>query len=154
MQQPFETAREVSEHLLERTRQALLTGAENDMVDCFSLPHDIQTFVGQRLITTEAELRSLFHAVTAHYRKIGVTDIVRHCVEAAFMDPHTVTATTETRLVNGNVIVQKPFPVFSVLKFRDGRWQVASSCYAIEDRPDHNAALMSAGTAVERKSPD
>ena len=143
--QPFETAREVSEHLLERTGQAMISGDKNAFLSCFSLPQEIQTFEGSRLITTEADLLQVFRAVRTHYEKIGITEMVRHCVEAAFSDPHTVIATHETRLVRGNVITQKPFPVLSVLRFDQSGWRIASSSYAIEDRNDHNAALMSAG---------
>ncbi len=145
MNQPFNTAREVSEHLLEKTGQAILSDNAENFLTCFCLPNEIQTFDGRRLIKTAEELRQVFLAVTKHYATIGVTDMVRHCVEASFTDPHTVVAMHETRLITGNVITRNPFPALSVLKYNGSKWQIASSSYAIEDQREHNAALMSAG---------
>ncbi|GIT89162.1 MULTISPECIES: hypothetical protein [Roseobacter] len=148
MQQPFATAREVSEFLLERTGTALLRDNFDVFSSCISLPLKIETFAGQRLITSPEETYQVFRAVRSYHRRTGVTDIVRHCVEAAFKDPHTVTATHETRLLGGDIMTQDPYPGFSVLKFDGKAWRIASMSYAIEDRDDHNAALMSAGTTT------
>ena len=145
MQQPFTTAREVSEFLLERTGTALLQDNFDAFLSCVFLPQKIETFAGQRLITSPDELRQVFRAVRAYHRKNGVTDIVRHCVEAAFKDPYTVTATHETRLLSGDIMTQDPYPGFSTLKFDGKTWRITGMSYAIEDRDDHNAALMSAG---------
>ncbi|MEM9578932.1 MAG: hypothetical protein AAF999_18220 [Pseudomonadota bacterium] len=145
MNQPFKTARDVSEHLLEKTEQAILSYSIDGFLPCFCLPTEIQTFDGRRLIRTDEELRHLFLAVTKHYATIGVTDMVRHCVEASFTDPQTVVAMHETRLITGNVITRNPFPALSVLKFNGTVWQISSCSYAIEDQREHNAALMSAG---------
>ena len=146
MIQPFKNAREVSEHLLERTGHALLSHDIDSLIACFCIPTEIQTFEGRRLIKTTDELRKVFLAVTKHYATTGVTDMVRHCVEASFTDPHTVVAMHETRLITGNIITRNPFPALSVLKFNGQLWQIASSSYAIEeDQRDHNAALMCAG---------
>jgi len=115
-------------------------------LSCMSLPQKIETFAGQRFIASPQEMHRMFLAVRMYHIKNGVTDIVRHCVEAAFKDPHTVAATHETRLVSGDIMTQDPYPGFSVLKFDGETWRIASMSYAIEDRDDLNAALMSAGT--------
>lgn len=148
MQQPFTTAREVSEYLLERTGTALLRDNFEAFLSCVVLPQKIETFAGQRLITSPDELHQVFRAVRSYHRRTGVTDIVRHCVEAAFKDPHTVAATHETRLLSGEIMTQDPYPGFSILNFDGSAWRIASMSYAIEDRDEHNAALMSAGTTA------
>lgn len=145
MKQTITTAREVSEFLLERTGTALLQDNFEAFLECVSLPQTIETFEGQRRVTSPDELAQVFRAVRAYHRKTGVTDIVRHCVEAAFKDPHTIVATHETRLVSGAVMTQSPYPGFSVLKFDGTAWRIVSMSYAIEDRDDHNDTLMSAG---------
>ncbi|ABG31051.1 hypothetical protein [Roseobacter denitrificans] len=148
MQQPFGTAREVSEFLLERTGTALLEDKFDTFLSCIILPQQVETFAGQRLLTSPQEVHQVFRAVRAYHQKNGVTDIVRHCVEAAFKDPHTVAATHETRLLSGDIMTQDPYPGFSVLRFDGDTWRIASMSYAIEDRDDLNAALMSAGTTA------
>jgi hypothetical protein len=152
MQQPFKTAREVCEYMLMRTGRAMKAGDFDAFRSCFTLPQVIETFEGSRIINDTAQLKTVFDAVRTHYIKNGVTEIVRHCVEAEFVGVDRVLATHETRLVSGNVITQKPFPVMSVLKFDGTDWYIASSSYAIEDRSDHNAALMSAGEIGQIRS--
>jgi hypothetical protein len=145
MIQPFQSARDVSEHLLNITGQALLENNVDDFLPCFGLPMDLQTLEEHRIIRTADDLRKIFFAVCKHYATIGLTDMARRCVEAEFKDPETVVSMHETRLITGNIITRSPFAVLSTLKF-DGRdWRIVSCSYAIEDHPDHNAALMSAG---------
>ena len=147
MDQPFETAREVSENLLEKTGVTMLANDFDAFRKHLLLPQFVYTFEGQRYIKDTDDLRIVFNAVHAHRRKFGVTQIVRHCVEAEFRDSRTVAATHETRLINGHLTTQAPYAVFSVLKYNGTDWQVASSSYAIADRPEHNAALLFTGTA-------
>lgn len=148
MNTQFDTARSVSEHLLEKTGAALMTRDFENFEPYFLLPQQIATFDGERYIETRDELLCLFDAVCTYLEKSGVTQMVRHCVEARFQDKTTVIATHESRFVNRDVITQQPFPVLSVLKYNGSNWQVANSSYAIADRADHNAALMSAGKQI------
>jgi hypothetical protein len=76
--------------------------------------------------------------------------MVRHCVEASFLDSVTVVAMHETRLICGNIIAQTPFPTLSTLRYNGERWQVAGTSYAIDDCEELNAALLSAGTEKPR----
>jgi hypothetical protein len=145
MIQKFDTAKDVSEYLLEKTGQAYRDNDPDAFVLCFHLPVLIQTYDGQSTITTKDGLRRVYQSVKTHYDNLGVTDLVRNCVEASFIDETTVLATHETRLLRGTLIVQRPFPTLSVLRFSDDDWKICSSIYAISDRDDHNAALLSAG---------
>lgn len=145
MNQPFETAAQVSEYLLEKTGRAILGDDVEEFIKYVTLPIEIQTFEGRRVIRRQEEMRKVFGAVRAHYATIGVTDMVRYCVEAAFTDADTVVAMHETRLITGSVIKRNPFPTLSMLKFDGEDWKIVSCSYAIEDQKEHNAALMSAG---------
>ena len=146
MQEDPKTAREVTEDLLARSQTAFLTDDFSEFADCMGLPYRIETFDGHRLLDTRDQLQDLFLAVRAHHRKTGVTDMDRHVVEAEFQDPATIATTFETRLLNGNVLTQKPYPVFSIIKLINGKWQVTNMSFAIDDNDDHNAALLSSGT--------
>lgn len=153
MSRTLSTAREVAEALLERSRRALLDNDFEGFLQCFALPVEIETFDGRRWLKTPEHVRGLFDAVRYHHRKTGVTDAVQHVVEAVFKDPATVAATHETRLLNKNVLTQKPYPVFSLLIDGEQGWQIKSITFAIEDQPDHNKALMSAGDKYETTPP-
>lgn len=147
MNQPFKTAHEVSEYLLEETGRAILCNDAEAILRYFLVPAEIQTYDGRQILQTRADIRRLFNAVSAHYSAIGVTDMARHCVEASFTDPKTVVAMHETRLITGSLIKRDPFATLSVLKLDGQQWKIASCNYAIEDQEEHNAALMSAGVA-------
>ena len=146
MHQPFKTAREVSEHVLAQTGAATLAGDFGDFAKWFALPATVETYTGQCELTSIEELRAVFDGVQDHMKANGVTEMVRHCIEAEFKDVHTVLATHETRMVSHAILIQKPFPALSVLKFDGVRWRIHRCCYAIEDNIQHNDALLSAGT--------
>ncbi len=153
MTHSFKTAQEVSEYLLDKTGWAILRNDAEAILPYFLIPAEIETFEGRRLLKTRDDIRKVFNAVNAHYRTIGVTDMVRYCVEASFSDPKTVIAMHETRLITGSIITRNPFPTLSVLKLDQEQWKIASCSYAIEDQEEHNTALMSAGVQNKDRSP-
>lgn len=122
-----------------------MTGDFDAMAPCFALPQEMDTFAGRRMVETLADLRTIFDAVHRHFQRSGVTDIVRHCVHAAWTGPDTIEAMHETRLLAGTLLVQTPFPVLTHFRRTDGVWRIEASRYAIPDSPEHNAALMAAG---------
>lgn len=135
-------ARDISNALLSRSGQALKSGDFEQFASCFAFPHEIETFAGSNLLETEEDLHQLFNAVRHKHVAMSVTDMVRHCISAEFHDDETVKATHETRLMNGRFLVQDPYPCFSVIRFLDGAWRVASSCYAIPDAHALQDAFM------------
>ncbi|MEO9650933.1 MAG: hypothetical protein ABJ360_23920 [Roseobacter sp.] len=149
MRHTTETAHEISQRVLDATGHALLCGDVKSFVTFFNLPMEIQTYEGQTLIQTVDGIRKVYQSVRNHYQKIGVTDMVRHCVAASHLDSKTILTTHETRLLNGVVMVQKPFPAMSTLRLEGIHWRITSTSYAIEDCDDHNLALMSAGERSE-----
>ncbi|MEL7211591.1 MAG: hypothetical protein AAGK92_02945 [Pseudomonadota bacterium] len=142
--------KDISNDLLERTGAAMLSGDFDAFADCFELPQEMDTFHGRNLVETREDLRAIFDAVRQYYRSMGVTGMARHCVEAAYVDPDTVQATHQSRLLAGAELVLTPYPALSVLKQRGGVWRVASCQYAISDAPDLNDAL--AGRLLDKTS--
>ena len=138
------TAQDVSEHLLARTGEAMLAGDFDSFAKCFSLPYEIETLDGKRSIETRASLRLTFDSVHAHLVKQQVTIMARHCVSACFRGPNEVAATHETRLISRDILVQEPFPAFSILrKQADDAWRITHTSYVILDSTNLNAALNS-----------
>lgn len=141
-----QTAKQISEMLLELTGTALLSDNFDLFARCFHLPHAIETGDGKLLIRTRKELESVFNSVVEDYRCKGVTDLVRICEVAEFRGDTRVEATHITHMMSGDVRVMDPFPAFSVLELIDGRWQGVSSQYAV----DENTTV---GRAIRRSIP-
>jgi len=83
----------------------------------------------------------------AYFASRGVTDVVRHVIEASFLDETTLRFSHQTRILSGLTLVQTPYPCMSVVKLNEGAWRVASSQYAISDSPEQNMALAGAQTS-------
>ncbi len=142
MPSDLKTSKDVSEYLLDRTGRALMTGDAALYSSCMALPQHVETFDGRVYCETAAHLERIFFAVVDHMHKTGVTDLVRHCVSSRFIDPDTVEATHESRVLVGNNMIQPAFPVFSILKRIEGVWKVSYCMYAITEAPDHSRALI------------
>ena len=133
---------EISETLLARTGDALLSHDFDTFAECFCMPYSIETVNGHRTIESQADLRLTFDAVHAHLAKQQVTIMARHCVSAIFRSPDEVAATHETRLISRDILVQEPYPAFSLIKRQpNGSWQVGFTSYVIVDSTDLNNAL-------------
>ena len=144
MTKPLLTAQDISEHLLERTGEAMLAGDFDSFAACFALPYEVETVDGNRLIETRDSLHLTFDNVHAHLLKQQVTLMARHCVSASFRGPDEVAATHETRLISRDILVQEPYPAFSILrKQADDAWRITYTSYVIVDSSDLNAALNS-----------
>jgi hypothetical protein len=71
----------------------------------------------------------------------SVTDLVRHVLEADFVDGDTIQSSHQTRVISGTTLIQAPFPNLTVIKRVGGAWLAQSTQYAITDSEKHNAAL-------------
>ena len=129
------------EQLLLRTGDALISGDFDSFLACFHLPHRIELYDGTNYLESANDLRSVFDANRTYFERIGVTKLVRICVESAFIDPETITTTHQSRLLRENELLQEPYPVYSVVKWIDGAWKITHGKYAIADSDAHNAAL-------------
>ncbi|WP_147111510.1 hypothetical protein [Tateyamaria sp. syn59] len=134
---------DISETLLAKTGDALLSGAFETFAACFSLPYTVETVNGQNVIGSRNSLRTTFDAVHGHLVKQQVTMMARHCVSASFRSPDEVAATHETRLISRDILVQEPYPAFSLIKRQpDGSWKVHFTSYVIVDSTELNNALQ------------
>lgn len=143
MSGPIKDPRRITEAHLRRTALALLNGDFETFSMSFHLPHSVETFNDGGVLETSDDLRQVFENVRAQYERLGVTDIVRHCVNAEFRDASHMIATHETRLLSGATLVQAPYPVYSVLKKFGNEWKGLHSSYAVTGNPDLEAAITS-----------
>ncbi|MEO9821533.1 MAG: hypothetical protein ABJQ34_02985 [Paracoccaceae bacterium] len=120
----------------------MMAGDFETFKTCFALPQYMDTFEGRRFIETLEDLRDIFDSVRQFYQSKCVVELNRNCVEASFRDHCTVASTHEARMINENaVLVQSPYPVFSILRHYEDGWKVAYSQIAITDEPKHIQAL-------------
>ena len=131
----------ISQDLLDRSGAAYLSGKADAFVQCFALPHVIRTFETVQVIETRADLLAIFDAMRAYFRKVGLTDMVRHCLSAHLVGETTIRATHESRYLSGTCLVQRPIVAMSTLRRIDDVWYVTEGQYAIQDAADHVTAL-------------
>ena len=119
-----------------------MEGDFDTLKTCFALPQYMDTFDGRHFIESIDDLRDIFDNVRLYYQSKSVVELNRICVEASFRDAQTVVSTHEARMISKDaVLVQSPYPVFSILRLYDDGWKVAYSQVAIADEPKHNQAL-------------
>ena len=123
----------IADDLLQRTGAAMLSGDAASFTACFALPQEFETPAGKTVVNTVGHLTRVFEAVHLKYKAMGVTDMDRHVVFAEFRDKRTITFTHESRLLQGTVLLQAAFPVFSIIKLIEDTWLIASSSYGPTD---------------------
>jgi hypothetical protein len=134
-------AKVISEKLLEITGKALLSGDFPAFAECVHLPHFIASSEDKTVLETTEDLHRIFKLVTLDYAVKRVTDLVRFCEIAEYKSPTRIDAVHITHAMAGNERVVEPFPTFSELKLTDGRWQIASSQYAVDSQTTVGYAL-------------
>lgn len=148
MPQPeFKTAREVSEHLLNLTADALLREDFACLAAAFRLPHKVTTNGSETILKTPEELDACFRQTCAHYKSQGVTELHRVCEAAQFHGADRVEATHISHVIAHGETIVPPYPVFSVLERTDGQWGITGSDYALnDDQPQAQALHLNAPT--------
>ena len=136
-----QAARTVAEDLLARTGQALVSGDFDAFAACFLLPNEIELFDGTNRVETIEDQRAIFDSVRAFHARQGVTQMVRRCVEADFLDADTIATTHVASLLRGNELLQPTYPVYSIVRRVDGVWKIAHGKYAIANSPELDRAL-------------
>jgi len=132
-----QTAKEISELLLEVTGRGLLAGDFDGFSTAFHLPHTVDSPAGTYVLRAREDLRSVFQSVRKIFVAQGVTDLVRVCESAVFQSPTRVGATHVTHFMAKDRRVNNPFPTYSVLERHDGQWKIATSQYAMDpDSPE------------------
>lgn len=139
----FESAKDISQFLLDRTGYGLLTENFDLFAGCFGLPTEIHTYDGRQVLTTKAQLREVYDRVRTFYLCHNVTHLIRECTEAQFCDDTSLKAVHETRLLSGTRSVKDPYAALSFLRRIDGYWKIVRSDYAVSDPITLVAALTS-----------
>ncbi|QJF50197.1 hypothetical protein [Roseobacter ponti] len=132
----------ISDDLLEKSGAAIMAADFDAFRPHFAVPQKLETFDGQRWIDSPEVLEEVFRDIVTYMRTTGVTDLIRHCVEASYKGPATIVTTYETRMLRGTELIQRPFPGFSVLRFSSDGWQVSGCVVAIADAPEYSRALI------------
>ncbi|MFK7754535.1 MAG: hypothetical protein AB8B51_18550 [Sedimentitalea sp.] len=136
-----EPAKHVSERLLKITGDALMSNDVKSFASVFSLPHSITTFEAVTVLRTLDDVKKMYYNVQRHYHSIGVTDLVRYCVAAAYKSADQIEATHVAHLMQGAHRLAEPATVFSTLERIDGEWMITSSQYAIDNARGHSSAM-------------
>ncbi|MEM7211742.1 MAG: hypothetical protein AAF479_07595 [Pseudomonadota bacterium] len=136
-------ALEIAKAMLARTTRALETDDFILFESCFLVPHEIQTFGGNRILSTRRELKRAFDQVRNYYASLNVTRLVRTCTEAEFLDDDTMQFTHVNHLLNDTTLVRESFPTLTVVRRVNGAWKAASSVYAVHQDTSHEEALTS-----------
>jgi len=131
--------RAIHQEVLDRTGQAYFEDDFDTFAQYFLLPQDVATFDGTRHLKDRSDLEDLFRSMRAFMLAKGGTRLERWNVAAEFDDPETLRAIHESRLMNAYEVIGNGHAAFSILRFSEGRWQVAYSQYIVEQ--DHAAAL-------------
>lgn len=127
--------------ILEKTGKALLSGDFETFAQCFALPHTIDTPDRKTTLKTLGALRLMLFKVVEDYRDRNTTDIIRFCEVAEFKNLTTIEATHISHVMAGDHRVMEPYPGFSVIKYIDGRWQLTSTQYAVDNETNVGRAL-------------
>ena len=144
-------AEDVLEDILYRTGRGVLENDDALFLSSIALPLLQETVDGQRVFTSEAEVRKMLAGVRAYMDENGYVDLVRTVVSAEFLDDNTISGTHVSLLMDkdGNS-TRPPYPVHSMLRLTGSEWRLTSSIYAILDAPEHNTALLP-GTLLSTK---
>jgi len=139
--EPVKTAREISEELLEITAKALLECDFDTFSKCFHIPHFISSAEDKTVLETREDLRRVFLTACQDYEVKRVTELVRICDVAEYQSATRIQAAHTQHMMAGNERIGSATPCYSILEYIDGRWQVASSQYAIDSKTAFGQAL-------------
>ena len=126
----FETAFEVSEWLLQVTRDAYLERNFDKFARRNLLPQTLGNFDGDKVIHTRAELERIFSAMLEHFQIHGITDLKRHTIAANFLSPTEIEATFVSQHVSRGYMLSEEIAVHGKAKLVDGLWKIAEGRYA------------------------
>ena len=137
----FETAWQVSEHLLEVTRVALF---DNDVLAyCkrFDLPSEVATDIGVQILETSRQVAELLAAVRRHVRAIKAQDLCRKVTSARFVTPDIIHSTHESHWVLPGGVRSHGLAAEGIAVLRDGLWRIRASHYSVSGFPLLDRAL-------------
>ncbi|MEL6684098.1 MAG: hypothetical protein AAFN63_11855 [Pseudomonadota bacterium] len=124
------TAREIIEVMLLRTSKAILDNDFTAMNACFALPLLLETKETELIITTEQEHREMFDRLVEGYVCKGVTDIIRVCEVAEFLEPNVIRSLHISHIMAGDQRVDDPLPTIATTELFDDGWRITAAQYA------------------------
>lgn len=125
------TAKDISDHALEVTGQALLTGDYASFAACFRLPYKCTTMGTSITYETDDQFRLAFNNMHQKFKLMGLTDLVRVTEAAKFTGPDRIAATHISHPMSGTIRLEEPYPVFTNFERINGVWKISSSDYAL-----------------------
>lgn len=139
-------AKQIADHVLSVTGQALLDGDFDAFKKWFSLPYRVICLDGVCNYDTMDCFRQLFTRISSRYIRISATNLIRIVREVDWITPDRIRCLYETRVIaTGNTLYGDPFFCLTELRRdpEDGVWRVVSSAYAMEEGDIRNSILMS-----------
>ncbi len=137
------SAKVVSEQLLEETGNALLNRDFESFAKAFHVPQTVTTYDRTIELETVDDLRRVFEQMCTSFESLSVTDYVRECVAAEFKSKTVIETTHVSHLIRNGTHVMPPYPVYSTLEMKDGRWKVSGGAYAVDQDTGQARALAS-----------
>jgi hypothetical protein len=138
------TPRMIAEALLARSGAAMFDRDFDRFADCFFFPNVVETIDGVQEVVRPENLRCIFDKVLREFRRNGINRMERNIIEASFRDANTISCTHQSRLLNGTHLIQRPYPVFTVIERRtDKVWRIASGVYGLSNTKECENAITS-----------
>jgi hypothetical protein len=112
---------------------------------CFQLSHKIVAFYQVAVLEDEDALRAAFDEMSAAFRGMGMTHLVREVISTEFQS-HTRFSTTHLfRVMRHGVRVRDPYPVLSDVVLVGADWRITSADYALKGNSEQGRALGAVG---------
>jgi len=140
-QMQFANAEQIVERILRDTGRAMMENNFPLFSKHFTLPCTLESFDETTVLRSWSDLRRTFDAVRLYYLSLGMTHLERTCISAEFTTETTLSFVHETKIYNGQELLQDAFPALTQSQLIDGHWRGVRMSYAITDRPMHNRAL-------------
>lgn len=131
----FDTAWQVSAHLLEVTRVALVTGDADAYVQRFDLPSEVGTDFGVRMLERRADVLDVFDSVRRQMALVAAVDLKRVVTSARFFGADTMHSTFESTWVLPMGKTATTFGAEGIAVLRDGLWRIKASHYDAGELP-------------------
>lgn len=142
MEEQTQTALQITEWLLALTGDAMMA----DDFEAFHrhqiLPQPIETFEGRKMVTTPAQMQSVFESVRAHQKRLGVTRLERRCAEAKFVGRENLEAVYTSFAYRDRTLIQQPYQSFAFLRLVNDEWKFAYCMYGVPGESRLNDALL------------
>lgn len=126
------SAQEIALQLLESTAAALKSHDFAHFAEAFHIPHSISTFDRKKHVRTRSEMKAVFDKIAAHYTAMGVSDLVRTCVEAEYKTRDRIETSYVSNLMSGDHRLKPAYPCFTIIEKHNGVWAISACSYALD----------------------